>query len=60
MRDANKFLRTYQENSVKALEDIKVKISYLASQMTSLENTAASNTKILENLSKLEEQKQKR
>lgn len=60
VRDANKFLRTYQENSVKALEDIKVKISYLASQMTFLENTAASNTKILENLSKLEEQKQKR
>lgn len=60
VKKANKFLRTYQKNSAKALEDINVKISYLAAQMTSLENTTASNNKILENLSKLEEQKQKR
>ena len=60
VKEANKFLRTYQKNSAKALEDINVKISYLAAQMTSLENTTASNNKILENLSKLEEPKQKR
>lgn len=60
VKKANKFLRTYQKNSAKALEDINVKISYLAAQMTSLENTTASNNKILENLSKLEEPKQKR